>query len=179
MASKGCGEVGLRDVGGDRIALCGFVSSFRNLGGVVFILLRDRSGAVQVTWNAAEVSVKMPESISLESSITVEGVVRRRPEGMTNNDMQTGDVEVVVDEVVVNGPCAAVPFTASTAESATEEARLRYRFLDLRSDIMQRNLRLRSDLVFSSESRVGSLARCCELMWLTAYPCHRTQCESL
>ena len=146
--SYSCGELRVDQVG-ETVTLAGWVNRRRDHGGVTFIDLRDRDGIVQVVANP-EISPEAHQSaIDLRGEwvVQVEGVVRRRPSGMENPNLATGDIEVEVHELKTLNPAKTPPFLISKEEEVDEQTRLRYRYLDLRRERMQHNLVLRHRLV--------------------------------
>jgi len=141
MRSHYCGQVNRASVG-ERVAVAGWVHSRRDHGGVIFVDLRDREGLLQVVFDpsAAEVFAEA-ERLRSEYVVAVEGIVRPRPEGTVNPALATGEVELVADKLTVLNKSATPPFHHD--EHASEELRLRYRYLDLRRERMLHNLRLR------------------------------------
>ncbi|MFL6075417.1 MAG: aspartate--tRNA ligase [Mycobacteriales bacterium] len=129
---------------GQTVTLAGWVARRRDHGGVTFFDLRDGSGLVQVVAREDE----QVHDLRAEYCVRVTGEVRRRPEGNENPDLPTGAVEVVADEIEVLSEAAPLPFPVEEHRSANlnEEVRLKYRYLDIRRDPMQRALRLRSEL---------------------------------
>lgn len=130
---------------GETVTLAGWVDRRRDHGGVIFIDLRDATGITQVVVRDEEVG----HSLRPEYVLRVKGQVSRRPEGMENPALSTGEIEVLTDEVEVLNTSAALPFQVSThadEPAAGEEVRLRYRFLDMRRPVVQGALRLRSDM---------------------------------
>jgi aspartyl-tRNA synthetase len=136
-----CGEIGLNLVG-QEVRLAGWAGRIRDLGGVVFVDLRDRYGIVQVVCEDGE-PLEAAKDFRLESVLGITGTVRPRPEGMVNPDKATGTVEVVATAVVVLNTCAPLPFQLDHAESATEESRMKYRYIHLRHPVMANNLKVR------------------------------------
>ncbi len=137
---------------GRRVRLAGWVHRRRDLGGLVFVDLRDRSGRVQLSfgpdWTPPEV-MERAAHLSPEWVIQVEGDVHERPEGMVNTDMPTGGVEVRVNRLEILAESATPPILVARGageELASEDLRLRYRYLDLRREELQRNLELRHRL---------------------------------
>jgi aspartyl-tRNA synthetase len=116
---------------GQRVTLAGWVARRRDHGGVIFIDLRDSSGSAQVVFREADVLARA-HRLRAEFCVAVEGVVEIRPEGNANPDLATGDIEVNATSLTVLGESAALPFQLD--EAAGEEARLHYRYLDLRRD---------------------------------------------
>ncbi|MDA9832689.1 aspartate--tRNA ligase [Gammaproteobacteria bacterium] len=128
------------------LRLTGWVIHHRDHGGVLFIDLWDHTGFVQVVVNPDSPIFDVAQGLKRESVIAIKGDVRARPEGTVNNDLATGDIEVVVAELVVLNPSAVPPFSRDEAARVNEETRYAYRYLDLRSERMQHNLRFRSKL---------------------------------
>ena len=143
-----CGELRLTDEG-KSITLAGWVNRRRDHGGVTFIDLRDRSGFVQVVFNPDISPQPHQEAVPLrvEWVIQVTGVVRKRPAGMENPNLPTGEVEVEVQELMVLNPAKTPPFPINKEEEVDEQTRLRYRYMDLRHERMARNLILRHRVV--------------------------------
>ncbi len=139
-----CGSLTKKEVG-SVIKLCGWIHRRRDHGGVIFFDLRDESGVVQVVYNPDdEDSFALAESCRNEYVISVEGKVRERPDGTVNLEMDTGEIEVVGSSLEILNSSLPTPFQLDEYASVGEETRLRYRFLDLRREEMQKNLRLRS-----------------------------------
>ena len=146
-----CGSLRATDAG-QTVRLGGWVQSARNLGGIVFLNLRDRAGVIQVSFNPDYTPADVIEaagSIALESVVQVEGTVAMRPANMFNPDMETGEVEIHATSVRVVGPAESVPMPVASkgANLPAEETRLRYRYLDLRRTALQANLMLRHRLM--------------------------------
>jgi aspartyl-tRNA synthetase len=130
---------------GAKVALCGWVASRRDHGGVVFIDLRDAGGIVQVVVDPAAVEMGADvHHIRPEFVVRVEGDIRMRPEGTANPELPTGEIEVVADAISVLAEAETTPIPVDERVEADEVLRLRYRYLDLRRPRMQRNLRLRA-----------------------------------
>ncbi|MBE9173102.1 aspartate--tRNA ligase [Cyanobium sp. LEGE 06143] len=148
MRSHGCGDL-LQNVSGQEVQLCGWVDRRRDHGGVIFIDLRDRSGTVQITVDpdqGAE-AFAAAEHLRNETVIQVSGRVRQRPPESVNTKLATGAVEVLAGAItVLNSVKANLPFPVSVhdEENTREELRLRHRYLDLRRERMNGNLRLRA-----------------------------------
>ena len=139
-----CGELRLSDAG-ERVTLAGWVHRRRDHGGVTFIDLRDRYGIVQVVANPenSPQAHQAATDVRAEWVIQVTGTVRRRPEGMENPNLATGEIEVDVEELKVLNPAKQPPFLINKEEEVEEQVRLRYRYLDLRRERMRSNLILR------------------------------------
>ena len=141
MRSHYCGQVDRSHIG-EQIAVAGWVHRRRDHGGVIFVDLRDREGLLQVVFDPGDPDTfAEAERLRGEYVIAVRGRVRERPEGTVNPDMATGEVELEAAELTVLNRAKTPPFHHE--EHAGEELRLRYRYLDLRREDMQRNLRLR------------------------------------
>ena len=141
MRTHGCGRV-TESLVGQEVQLAGWASRIRDLGGVVFVDLRDRYGNVQVVCEDGQ-PLELAKDFKLESVLGISGLVRARPDDMVNPDMATGSVEVVAREVTILNGCRPLPFQVSEAEKATEENRLKYRYIHLRHPVMAHNLRVR------------------------------------
>jgi len=143
---------------GQTVTLAGWVHSRRDLGGVLFIDLRDREGRTQTVFDPADLPKEVFDvatHLHSESVIQITGKVRTRPAGTENTKIPTGQVEVLVKEMVVLNHAAPLPFQIDDPEAAAkvnEEIRLQYRYLDLRRPEMTRNLRLRSKVAIATRS---------------------------
>jgi len=148
LKTHGCGEL-RAERAGQIVTLAGWVHRRRDHGGLIFIDLRDRSGIVQVVCNPA-VSAEAHQVASQcrnEYVLQVRGTVHRRPEGLVNPDLPTGEIEVAADEVTVLNPAKTPPIYINIEDEVDEAVRLRYRYLDLRRQRMQRNIILRHRVV--------------------------------
>jgi len=139
-----CGEVSGSDIGGE-VTLMGWVHRRRDHGGVIFVDLRDRQGLVQVVFNPAVSpgSHQKADGLRSEYVIGVKGRVSRRPEGMENPRMATGEVEVMARELAVFNRARGLPFSLDEDLEVDEALRFRYRYLDLRRPRLQGNFLLR------------------------------------
>ena len=141
---KKCGSINKKD-SGQEIELSGWIHRRRDHGGVIFFDLRDESGLVQIVYNPDEKEIfKTAESCRNEYVISIKGEVRNRPTGTINSELPTGEIEVVGSSLKILNPSKPIPFQLDDYSSVGEETRLKYRFLDLRRDQMQENIRLRS-----------------------------------
>jgi aspartyl-tRNA synthetase len=129
---------------GEKVALTGWVAARRDHGGVLFLDVRDAGGIVQVVVDPAAVSGTDVNSVRSEFCVRVEGAVRARPDGTVNPDLATGEIEVAASALQVLNPSEPPPIPIDDRTSADEVLRLRYRYLDLRSERLQRNLRIRA-----------------------------------
>ena len=139
-----CGQLRAADVGA-HVRLCGWVRSYRDHGGVVFIDLRDREGVTQIVYDPSDDAGRHALARTLRSEwvISAAGKVRPRGEDRINPKLPTGEIEVLGDDLVVLSKADPVPFDPDAAEPVSEETRLRYRYVDLRRSEMARNLRMR------------------------------------
>ena len=133
----------------ETVTLCGWVDSYRDFGGVLFVDLRDRYGVTQVVFapESGPAVVEVSRGLRNEDVIQVTGQVAPRPDGTVNPAHATGEIEVRVSEIEVLNKCRTPPFTPSQQELPGEEMRLKYRFLDLRRQPMQKALYLRNRIV--------------------------------
>ncbi len=137
---------------GQIVTLCGWVHSKRDLGGVLFIDIRDREGRTQTVFDPSDLSSELFEQathLHSESVVRVTGKVRVRPDGTENSKIPTGQVEVMTTEMEILNPADVLPFPVDDPEIAAkvnEELRLQYRYLDLRRPELMKNIRLRSRL---------------------------------
>lgn len=139
-----CGEVCYEDIG-KQVVLNGWVQRRRDLGGLIFVDLRDRSGIVQVVFNPElePTTFKLAENLRSEYVIAVKGEVAERPEGMVNTNMPTGAIEVKASALEILNEAKTPPIYITEELDAEETVRFKYRYLDLRRPELQRNLRLR------------------------------------
>ena len=142
-----CGDITLEDVG-KKVKIAGFVQTIRDLGGLVFLDIRDMYGITQVVTSAESNIVDFASHIPIESSVSVEGVVRKRSEDTINEKIKTGLVEIYIDEIKILGKRTAdLPFEVNTDQEVREDLRLKYRYLDLRNDKLKANIILRSKVI--------------------------------
>jgi aspartyl-tRNA synthetase len=142
MRSHFCGELN-ESLISQRVTLCGWAHSRRDHGGVIFIDLRDRAGVVQTVFDPdRKQAFAAAESVRSEFVLRVQGKIRARPAGTENPHLRTGKVEVVADSIEILNRAEALPFQLDEVD-LSEPVRLKYRYLDLRRDFMQKNLRLR------------------------------------
>ena len=143
--TRTCGELRAADAGA-RVVLGGWTASRRDHGGIRFIDLRDRYGVTQVVVDESSPQAAHAAAAELrdEYCIAAAGTVRLRPADMANPQQATGQVELAADDIEVLSACDPLPFAIGDTVDAREELRQTYRYLDLRSGVMQRNLALRS-----------------------------------
>ena len=143
MRTHYCGEVTEKFIG-ETVEICGWVNRRRDHGGVIFIDLRDRSGLVQVVYDPdIEDVFKMAEQVRNEFVLKITGLVRARPEGTTNDQLSSGQIEILGKQLEILNKADTPPFQIDDDE-VSEDIRLRYRYVDLRRPIMQERMMLRS-----------------------------------
>ena len=151
-----CGELRLSDAG-KAIKIRGWLENLREVGSeLAFAVVRDFYGTTQVVAETADM-VALLKSINKESTISVEGVVRER--SSKNANLPTGEIEVVPDKIEILGKCIynALPFEINQSKDADENARLKYRYLDLRNPNMKKNIVMRSQIVAELRQRMYAL----------------------
>jgi len=147
-----CGSLRKGDAG-RTVILNGWVHRKRDHGGIFFINLRDRYGITQVTVDTTGEQAGLTDvcaELRNEFCIAVEGTVRPRPDTMVNSAMVTGEIEVVASKIIILNRCEVLPFQVDEETNAGEDLRLKYRYLDLRSGVMQNRIRLRSEVTFAA-----------------------------
>ena len=156
--TQNCGELRLAHQG-QKVRLNGWVNSYRNLGGLFFIDLRDRYGLTQVVLNPQQ----LPQAVLDEAGrarhewvVAVVGVVQPRPAGTVNEKMPTGEIEVVVDKFYTLSESKTPPFEIEDEVHAREELRLEYRFLDLRRKPLQEKIRIRHEVTMAVREFLAS-----------------------
>lgn len=143
---------------GEEVRLCGWANSYRDHGGIIFIDLRDRSGLIQLVCDPkdSQKAHQIAESVRNEFVLIAHGKVRTRGEGLTNAKLKTGEIEVVVDELVIESESPTPPFEIGD-ESVNEELRLKYRFLDLRNPKLYANFALRSKACIAARNSLANM----------------------
>lgn len=144
--SHTCGQLRAENVG-ETVRLSGWISRKRDHGNLLFIDLRDHYGITQIVVNSESATFEEIEKLRVESVITVTGEVIARSEETKNDRLPTGAVELKVNEVTTQSSADVLPIQVGVPDEAGEELRLRYRYLDLRRERMQRNILLRSQVV--------------------------------
>lgn len=149
LSTKNIGEV---------VSLCGWANSYRDHGGIIFIDLRDRSGLIQLVCDPkdSQKAHQIAESVRNEFVLIAHGKVRARGEGLTNPKLKTGEIEVVVDELVIENESPTPPFEIGD-ESVNEELRLKYRFIDLRNPKLYENFALRSKACIATRNSLANM----------------------
>ena len=148
------GEVDITYVGKE-VRVAGWINSIRKLGGLTFVTLRDETGIVQIITEDAD----MFKGITRESTVTITGTVKLRTEDMINPNMKTGKIEILASSVEVLGECASIlPFEINRSrEEASEETRLKYRYLDLRNPKVHDNMVFRFKVIDYIRSLMKSM----------------------
>lgn len=148
-----CADLTSADVGAD-VRLSGWVHRVRDHGGVLFIDLRDHYGVTQVLCDGDSPAFAALEKVRSEWCIRIDGTVKARDASLVNPKLPTGEIEVYVRELEVLGDAPELPLIVFGDQEYPEETRLRYRYLDLRREVMQKNMTLRSDVVASIRRRM-------------------------
>lgn len=146
LRTHNCGELTKSNVGNE-VELCGWVNKYRDLGGLHFIDIRDKFGLTQLGFESFGGDLAILKQVSLESVIWARGKVCERPASALNKKMATGEVEVQVIELKILSQCNIdkLPFLPTAKVEATEDLKLKYRYLDLRSQKLQKMLKVRSN----------------------------------
>ncbi|WP_299642160.1 aspartate--tRNA ligase [uncultured Ruegeria sp.] len=139
---------------GETVRLSGWVHRVRDHGGVLFIDLRDHFGVTQILCDGDSAAFAELEKVRSEWCIRIDGTVKARDTDLVNPKLPTGEIEVYVRELEVLGAADELPLMVFGDQEYPEETRLRYRYLDLRREVMQRNMTLRSDVVASMRKRM-------------------------
>ena len=148
LRSHTCWSLTAKNIG-ETVKLSGWVNKSRNLGGMLFIDLRDRYGITQITLDPAKVNFELPE-IKAEYVLQVEGKVIARPDTMINKDMITWEIEVEPTKISVFSTCKELPFSVDHENPVGEDLRLEYRYLDLRRKTMKENAVMRHKIVMET-----------------------------
>ena len=151
-----CGEPRESDAG-KQIVLNGWLRARRDLGGIIFIELWDKTGVTQIVFNPELNSEAHERAGALRSEyvLAVKGKLRIRPEGTENPELSTGRVELLVEDFILLSPSKQIPFEIDNADEVNEDLRMKYRYLDLRRETMQNNLKKRNDIVHYTRNFFG------------------------
>ncbi|MBE2984740.1 aspartate--tRNA ligase [Campylobacter sp. RM9344] len=157
MRSHYCADLNKEDIGKE-VTLCGWVNTYRDHGGVIFFDLRDRTGLIQLVCDPADSKTahETASKVRDEYVLRIKGKVRARGEGLVNPRLKTGDIEVVVSELIVENPSEALPFMIGD-ESVNEDIRLKYRFLDLRNERLQNIFKMRSAAAIAARNSLSKM----------------------
>src|SRR3954469_12449538 len=151
--SHTCGALRESHIGGTA-RLSGWCHIIRDLGGVLFIDLRDHYGITQCVVDADSPAYRDAEKLRSEWVVRMDGKVRIRPEGTANAELSTGQIEVYVTDIEVLGPSAVLPLPVAGEQEYPEDIRLKYRFLDLRRETLHQNIMTRGAIVDSMRKRM-------------------------
>ena len=152
--TKNCGELNIKNVG-ETVELAGWIQKIRNLGGMIFIDLRDEFGITQIVLNDEKLQEEAKE-LNSETCIHIEGKIVERSN--KNKKISTGEIEVVANKIEVLGKCKNVlPFEINTDQEVREDLRLEYRFLDLRNEKLHNNILLRSKILKTLRDKMDEL----------------------
>lgn len=154
--SHTCGELRASDVGSD-VRLSGWLHNRRDLGGILFIDLRDHYGITQLVARPGTAAAETLDKLSKETVVRIDGKVVSRGAENVNPELPTGEIEIEAADVEVLGAAAPLPFTVNADDGVNEERRLEYRFLDLRRERMHRNIMLRSSVIASIRTKMVAL----------------------
>ncbi len=154
--SHTCADLNKTNVGND-VRLAGWVHRIRDHGGVLFIDLRDHYGVTQVLCDPDSPVFSEMEKVRSEWCIRIDGSVKARDESLINSKIPTGEIEVFIRDMEVLGVSAELPLIVFGDQEYPEETRLKYRYLDLRREVMQKNMNLRSDVIASIRKRMWGL----------------------
>ena len=142
-----CNEISLEDIG-KKVRIAGCVQTIRVLGGLVFLDIRDMYGITQVVTSGEAKDVDFASHIPIESTVTVYGTVKKRDEETVNPKLKTGLVEIKIEDIKILGKRTKnIPFEINTNQEIREDLRLQYRYLDLRNERLQNNLKLRAQVL--------------------------------
>ncbi len=142
-----CDEITTQDVG-KKVRIAGFVETIRDFGGLVFLDIQDMYGTTQVVTSAESKDVDLISHIPVKSVVSVYGTVRERSEDTINLKLKTGKVEIYIEEINILGKRTKdLPFEIDSSTLVKEELRLKYRYLDLRSEKLRKNMQLRAKLI--------------------------------
>ncbi|MDQ8707626.1 aspartate--tRNA ligase [Streptomyces sp. LHD-70] len=154
--SHNCGELRATDVGSD-VRLSGWLHNRRDLGGILFIDLRDHHGLVQLVARPDTAGFEALDKLSKETVVRIDGKVISRGAENVNPELATGEIEVEVGEVEVLGAAQQLPFQINQDDGVGEERRLEYRFLDLRRERMHKNIMLRTAVISAIRHKMTAL----------------------
>src|SRR5690606_10868777 len=145
-----CGEITEQAIG-EKVTLKGWVQRRRDLGGLIFIDLRDRTGVVQIVFNPedSKEALEIAESVRSEYVLDVEGTVVAREESTVNNNISTGKIEIKVSDVTIINEAKTPPFMIEDRTDVSEDLRLKYRYLDLRRPAMFETFKMRHNVTKS------------------------------
>ncbi|MFV0481589.1 MAG: aspartate--tRNA ligase [Campylobacteraceae bacterium] len=157
MRSHYCTDLSAKDVG-SKVTLCGWANSYRDHGGVIFIDIRDKSGLIQLVCdpNDSKEAHKIAASVRDEFCLRAYGTVRRRGEGLVNPKLKTGEIEVVLEQLIIENPSEPLPFVIGDP-NVNEEIRLKHRYLDLRNSKSYETFKLRSKAAIATRNSLDAM----------------------
>lgn len=144
LKTHDCGKLTKEHIG-QTVTVCGWVNKYRDLGGLHFLDVRDKYGVLQLGFEKFKGDISVLKTFSLESVVKATGIICARPDSAKNKDMKTGDIEVQVESIELLSYADNVPFLPYGLTEATEDLRLKYRYIDLRTQKLQDILTLRSE----------------------------------
>jgi len=159
LRSHTCGQLGRSDIGIE-VALCGWVHGYRDLGGLLFVDIRDRWGLTQVVFDPGildSITMETARELRYEFSVRVLGNVRPRPEGMENKSNPTGAIEIAADSLEILNKSITPPFLVDDETTASEDLRLKYRYLDLRRPNLRKKIEIRHKAALAVREYLDSL----------------------
>ena len=148
-----CDELNKSHIG-QKVKLSGWIHRSYDLGGVLFIILRDTYGLTQCIVEEGSALLDQLSDLRVESVVTIVGNVRARSDDTINSKMKTGEIEIYIDEVELQSAADIIPFQVYEDDGAGEDIRLRYRYLDLRREGMQKKIRLRNDVIATMREKM-------------------------
>jgi len=146
MRTESCGNIN-KDYLGKKVKLCGWLKRKREMGKISFFVLEDREGEVQIVIENEEIQSRI-KNLPLYSTLSVEGMVRERPEKDKNPAMETGEIEILAEKIEIFSKSQPLPFLPDEEKDIFEETKLSFRFLDLRSKKRKQTFKLRSQIKF-------------------------------
>ena len=154
--SHTCGEL-KKNHNNEKVTLSGWINKKRDHGNLLFIDLRDNYGVTQCIVDKSNASFKELEKIQLETVININGKVVNRSEDTINKDIETGEIEIAIENFNILGSCKELPMPVFSDQEYSEEIRLKYRFLDLRRKKIHENIILRSQVISFIRNEMNNL----------------------
>ena len=148
-----CGELNIDHINKD-VYISGWINKKRDHGGLLFVDLRDEYGITQCVINSENPKFKLVENIKLESVIKISGKVVKRSDDTVNNNLPTGEIEILSNDIEILNESEQIPFQVAIDDDAPEDLRLKYRYLDLRRDEKHKNIILRSKIINSIRQKM-------------------------
>ena len=148
-----CGELNIDHINKD-VYISGWINKKRDHGGLLFVDLRDEYGITQCVINSENPKFKLVENIKLESVIKISGKVVKRSDETVNNNLPTGEIEILSNDIEILNESEQIPFQVAIDDDAPEDLRLKYRYLDLRRDKKHKNIILRSKIITSIRQKM-------------------------